>query len=88
MGIERTNLGFSLKPPAWLRNAVSDLAHGKATTVPIPGGSTATVTPPTALQKPTPEEQASAAVESIPGGWLAIAAIGAAAFFLLHKGRR
>ena len=91
MGIERTDLGFSLKPPQWLRDAVSDLAHGKTTSVPVPGGSTATLTPPSALQKPTPVEQANTAVESVPGGWMTIAAVIGAAIFLLPKvlrGRR
>ena len=78
-------MGFSLKPPAWLKNAVTDLFHGQTTTVPTPGGGSATITPPGALQKPGATPEPASPVDSIPGGWLTIVGAAALAFFLLSR---
>lgn len=42
-------LGFSIKPPKWLRDAFSNLSQGKPATIPLPtpGQPTVTVNAPT-----------------------------------------
>ncbi len=79
-------LGLSLKPPAWLRNAVSEVWKGSkisipSTTIPLPGGGSVR-TPGT---KPSFQDQAQNAVENIPGGWFTVAAIALGAAVLLPR---
>jgi hypothetical protein len=84
-------LGLSLKPPAWLRTAVSEIVSGTkvavpSVTIPLPGGGSIT-TPST---KPTVQQQAELVVANVPGGWLTIAAVAVGAIFILPRllGRR
>jgi len=84
-------LGLSLKPPAWLRQAVSEVIHGTKVevppiTVPLPGGGSATIHP----TRPSLQQQAEHVVEAVPGGWITIAAIAAGTIFILPRlmGRR
>ena len=85
-GADLSGLGFSLKPPAWLRNAVGQIVKGSTVNVPsinipLPGGGMIT-TPST---KPTVTERAQLLAANVPGGWLTIAAIGLGAFLLLKR---
>lgn len=77
-----SGLGFSLKPPSWLVKDVKAIFGGaKTASVPTPGGpvtvslpggdSTATASPP-------------AGVDSIPGGWLTLGAVGLGLLFMLR----
>jgi hypothetical protein len=83
-----SGLGFSLKPPAWLRNAATEIIQGTkvavpSVTIPLPGGGSIT-TPST---KPTLPQQAQLLAANIPGGWVTIAAVGLLGAFLLLKRR-
>lgn len=102
-------LGFSLKPPAWLRSlgskVVSAIKSNVRVSVPTPAG-TITVDPndPDSLRRaqeilrgarvevgapaPSPAQQAASMVESIPGGWLTVAAIGTGLMWLATRGSR
>lgn len=77
-------LGFSLKPPSWLVQAVQSLTRSGAATVPTPGGGTVTVTTPSAY-RPTPASTTFPLIEQIPGGWLTVAAVGVGLIFLLKR---
>lgn len=80
-------IGFSLKPPAWLRTAVGNIVSGKAGTIPLPSGGNVVVNP---SPVPTPVQQFERNVEqNIPGGWgtIAMVGIGALALVLLLKRR-
>jgi hypothetical protein len=83
-------LGFSLKPPKWLRQAVSGVIHRSTVNVPTPTGNvsltpgevwdvvkgaTVTVGP-----KKSPVEEA---VQKIPGGMNTIALVGIGVLGLL-----
>lgn len=77
-------LGFSLKPPAWLRNAVSEAWQKTtvpSTTIPLPGGGK--------VQLPgkgqTFTEQVSDRVESVPGGWYTVAGVTLLAVLVLPR---
>jgi hypothetical protein len=88
-GAGLAGLGFSLKPPAWLRNVAGQIVSGSkvsvpSVTVPLPGGGSVT-TPGTRTSFP---EQAQQAVESIPGGWFTVAAVGLGAILLMQNARR
>jgi len=88
-GAELAGLGFSLKPPPWLREAAKTIVGGvkvsvPSVTVPLPGGGSVT-TPGT---KPSLPEQAQEMVEKIPGGWFTVAALGLGAFLILQRSRR
>jgi hypothetical protein len=85
-----SGLGFSLKPPAWLRNIFTGstiTASNKGVNVvtqpinvPLPGGG--------AVTSQTPVQQAAAAVENIPGGWITIAGLGVLGVLLLVRAGR
>jgi hypothetical protein len=84
-----SGLGFSLKPPAWLRKAATEIIHGTkvavpSVTIPLPGGGSI-ITPST---KPTLPEQAELLAANIPGGWVTIAGVGLLAGLLLMKSMR
>ena len=86
-----SGLGFSLKPPAWLRTAVGQIVGGTtvsvpSVTVPLPGGGSVT-TPGT---KPTIGQQLQTGVNTVPGGWVTVAAVALGAMYVLPKlmGRR
>jgi len=81
-------MGFSLKPPSWLRN----LAKGVVGSITTGGGTTVARDPtgqitvsPSQPQAANPADAVANTVASIPGGWLTIAAIGVGAFLLLKK---
>jgi hypothetical protein len=85
---ELSGLGFSLKPPQWLRTAVSQIVSGTKVSVPsvnipLPGGGMIT-TPST---KPSMGQQAELLAANIPGGMVTIAAVGLLGAFLLLKRR-
>ena len=87
-GAGLSGLGFSLKPPAVLRDAFWDLVHGTkvnvpSVNIPLPGGGMIT-TPST---KPTVQERAELLAANIPGGWATIAGVGLLGAFLLLKRR-
>lgn len=69
-----SGLGFSLKPPKWLRNAVinpiKQIVGGGTVTVPTPAGPVEIARP----SEPSPTQQF---VNSVPGGGTTLA-IGAA----------
>lgn len=74
-----SGLGFSLKPPDWLRNIIAPAVKGAKVTVTVPGITVSN-------QPPTPVQQATQAVEqNVPGGWITIAALAAVAVFVLPK---
>jgi len=88
-GGELSGLGFSLKPPAWLRDAARKIVGGTkvsvpSVTIPLPGGGSI-ITPST---KPTLPEQAELLAANIPGGWVTIAGVGLLAGLLLMKSMR
>jgi hypothetical protein len=81
-------LGLSLKPPAWLRNAVGQIVSGTkvnvpSVNIPLPGGGMIT-TPST---RPTLPERDELLAANIPGGWVTIVAVGALGAYLLLKRR-
>ena len=77
-------LGFSFKPPRWLRDAVSGIKISvPPTTVPTPGGGTVTFNPASQQQLP----DVTGAVQQIPGGWLTLGAAGVALYLLLSRRR-
>ena len=81
-----SGLGFSLKPPTWLRDAWGKIVGGTKVSVPsvnipLPGGGMIT-TPST---QPTVAERAELMAANVPGGWLTIAAVGIGAFLLLKR---
>jgi len=100
-----SGLGFSLKPPAWLRNFAGAVMKGTQISVPTPAGVPIVVdgSDPSALQKiinalkgtqvsttmgkpaPSLPQQAENAIESIPGGWFTIIALGLGVFLLLKR---
>jgi hypothetical protein len=85
-GAGLAGLGFSLKPPQWLRTAAAQIIGGTKVSVPsvnipLPGGGSVQ-TPGT---KPTFPQQAQQMVEQIPGGWLTLAAVGLGAVLLLKR---
>lgn len=87
-GGELSGLGFSLKPPSWLRNAFGQIVSGTkvnvpSVNIPLPGGGMIT-TPST---KPSLPEQAELFAANIPGGWLTIAGVGVLGALLLLKRR-
>ena len=73
-------LGFSLKPPKWLRDAVSNLSQGKPATSPLPtpGQPTVTVNAPTTTNTstipgttiPMPSTSSMGTVAMVAGGAL------------------
>jgi len=77
-------LGFSLKPPAWARKALEDLARGRPTTVPSPGGGTVVISPPM-IQQGAPTTPPPAGVEAVPGGWVTIAGAALLAILVLPR---
>lgn len=86
--VKLSGLGFSLKPPAWLRDAARKIVGGTkvsvpSVTIPLPGGGSI-ITPST---KPTVTEQAELLAANIPGGWVTIAGVGLLAALLLFKRR-
>ena len=101
-----SGLGFSLKPPAWLRSAAGAVLKQTTVTIPTPmGPMTYDLSNPAqakALQDIATKtkvsvgkqsgggfmQQVETSVESIPGGWLTIAAVGAAAVLLFMFARR
>jgi hypothetical protein len=81
-----SGLGFSLKPPAWLRDAFKKVVGGTkvnvpSVNIPLPGGGMIT-TPST---KPTVQERAELLAANVPGGMVMIAAVGLLGAFLLMK---
>jgi len=85
-GAGLSGLGFSLKPPAWLRTAVGQVVGGTkisipSVNIPLPGGGSVT-TPGT---RPSFPQQAQEAVEKIPGGWITVAAVAIGAVLLLRR---
>jgi hypothetical protein len=85
-GAGLSGLGFSLKPPSWLRDAVKKVVGGTTVNVPsvnipLPGGGMIT-TPST---KPTVQERAELLAANVPGGMVTIAAVGLLGAFLLIK---
>jgi hypothetical protein len=87
-GAGLSGLGFSLKPPAWLRDAFGKVVGGTTVNVPsvnipLPGGGMIT-TPST---RPTVTQQAELFAANIPGGWATIAGVGLIGAFLLLKRR-
>ena len=88
-GGDLAGLGFSLKPPRWLRNAVGQIVSGTkvevpSVTVPLPGGGSVSTPGP----KPSFPEKAQMAIEQIPGGWFPVAAVGLGAVLLMQRARR
>jgi len=85
----RGGLGFSLKPPSWLRNIVKGVT-GAITT---PGGTVVardttgqiTVTPGSAAVNPGAQFQAG--MNAVPGGAMTLVALGLGALMLM-RGRR
>lgn len=87
-GAGLSGLGFSVKPPAWLRDAFGKVVGGTTVNVPsvnipLPGGGMIT-TPST---RPTVAQQAELFAANIPGGMVTIAAVGLLGAFLLLKRR-
>jgi len=87
-GGDLSGLGFSLKPPAWLRDAWGKIVGETKVSVPsvnipLPGGGMIT-TPST---QPTVAERAGLVAANVPGGWVTIAAVGLLGAFLLLKRR-
>lgn len=94
------DLGFSLKPPAWLRNLVGTAVQDLHVAVPTPAG-TVNLTPAQiaayasgarvsfTVPKPGPQlgpvERAAGFVESIPGGWITVAAVVVGGYLLLKR---
>jgi hypothetical protein len=87
-GGDLSGLGFSLMPPRWIRNAVTEVVKGTkvnvpSVNIPLPGGGMIT-TPST---KPSLPQQAELLAANIPGGWLTIAGVGLLGVLLLLKRR-
>jgi hypothetical protein len=93
-------LGFSLNPISWIKSGVNAAkALFKGSSVQIPGvpGSVPVKDLPTILRGSSiqfgtppqgPMQQVGAAVESIPGGWGTLAAIGGAVVLGMAMSRR
>lgn len=85
-----TGLGFSLKPPAWLRNQIQQGVQQvegsiqKAVSNAADSASKA-ITKATTPATPSPVDQVNSAVANIPGGWLTIAGVGAGLLLLLRR---
>ncbi len=102
--LEGGGLGFSLKPPAWLRNIAGAVIKNTKVAVPTKEGGTQTfdfgnpadidslkrlisgakvTLGPNA--RPSPMEQVTQVVESVPGGWLTVLGVGVLAAFVVPK---
>ena len=106
-GGELAGLGFSFKPPSWLRNIAGAVMKGTQVSVPTPAGVPIVVdgADPNALKKvldalkgtkistqvgtprPSLPQQAENAIESIPGGWFTVAAVGLGVLLLVKAAR-
>lgn len=75
-----TGMGFSLKPPAWLRNIVSKVSSGAQQV------EAATTAVASNYQAPGPSGATPAAAELPP--WLIPAGLGLLAVLFLMRGRR
>jgi hypothetical protein len=82
-------LGFSLKPPKWLREAAGKIISGikveppPPISIPLPGGRGQVVL------STRPMDQAGQFVEqNVPGGWGTVALIGAGVLALMLMGGR
>lgn len=96
---EPQGLGFSLRPPKWLRDAVSGVIHKTTVNVPTPAGGSIPLTPgeianaikgstvTVGPKQPSPVEQA---MQNVPGGVGGIALLAGAALvtMLLLRKRR
>lgn len=87
---ELSGLGLSLKPPAWLRNAVrgavTDTVNSATQAAKDAAARAAQEAADRLRPKPqTAVDQVNSAVAQIPGGWLTIAAVGLGALLLLKR---
>ena len=93
---ERTSLGFSLKPPKWLREAGQQIIGGLRVSVPTPvgpvvltpGQAAAAARGATVTYTPQQPQSFGQQVQQIPGGWGTLAAVGIGAVVLLTMLRR
>lgn len=74
-------MGFSLKPPKWLRNLAATITGGAAKVQTTVDAATAANQP----AAPTPGQQINAALGEIPSWVLPVAIASIGAIFLLRK---
>jgi len=80
-------LGFSLKPPKWLRDLVNKNVHVNLPPIP-PVNVDVRATPTASETAAAAGREAQGLVDQVPGGWVTIGVAAASLLLLMRRPRR